>query len=102
MVVPTMLHRILPLLENSAEIPSLRHLSYGGGRMPLSLIEGAIASAVVVREGASVSADEVRDWVRERLRGTRVPAIVKFVTALPHNDTDKVLRRVLREQLAIG
>ncbi len=43
MVVPTMLGRILDLLEaQSASLPSLRHLSYGGGRMPLELIERAM------------------------------------------------------------
>jgi acyl-CoA synthetase (AMP-forming)/AMP-acid ligase II len=42
MVVPTMLHRILPLLENPPGLPSLRHLSYGGGRMPLPLIGRAL------------------------------------------------------------
>jgi acyl-CoA synthetase (AMP-forming)/AMP-acid ligase II len=40
MVVPTMLGRILQAVEDSgAEPPALRHLSYGGGRMPLELVE---------------------------------------------------------------
>jgi acyl-CoA synthetase (AMP-forming)/AMP-acid ligase II len=40
MVVPTMLGRILQAVEdNGAEPPALRHLSYGGGRMPLELVE---------------------------------------------------------------
>jgi acyl-CoA synthetase (AMP-forming)/AMP-acid ligase II len=40
MVVPTMLGRILQAVEVAgAEPPSLRHLSYGGGRMPLELVE---------------------------------------------------------------
>jgi fatty-acyl-CoA synthase len=40
MVVPTMLGRILSAVENAGEkLPALRHLSYGGGRMPLDLIE---------------------------------------------------------------
>ncbi len=40
MVVPTMLGRILHAVEVSGvELPALRHLSYGGGRMPLELVE---------------------------------------------------------------
>lgn len=41
MVVPTMLSRILETLDG--DIPTLRHLSYGGGRMPLPIIEDAVA-----------------------------------------------------------
>ncbi len=44
MVVPTMLGRILDLLEARGEsLPSLKALSYGGGRMPLPVIERALA-----------------------------------------------------------
>ena len=40
MVVPTMLGRILNAIEETGtELPSLHHLSYGGGRMPLELVE---------------------------------------------------------------
>ncbi len=40
MVVPTMLGRILDAVERSGTtLPALRHLSYGGGRMPLELVE---------------------------------------------------------------
>ena len=43
MVVPTMLGRILDHLESSGErLPALRHLSYGGGRMPVSVVERAL------------------------------------------------------------
>ena len=42
MVVPTMLARILEVLEDGKGLPSLRHLSYGGGRMPLPIIERAM------------------------------------------------------------
>jgi len=43
MVVPTMLTRIVDYLVASGErIPSLRHLSYGGGQMPARTIETAL------------------------------------------------------------
>jgi acyl-CoA synthetase (AMP-forming)/AMP-acid ligase II len=44
MVVPTMLGRVLDLLEREGErLPHLRHLSYGGGRMPIPVLERALA-----------------------------------------------------------
>jgi acyl-CoA synthetase (AMP-forming)/AMP-acid ligase II len=43
MVVPTMLGRVLDVLERTGdELPFLRHLSYGGGRMPVPVVERAL------------------------------------------------------------
>ncbi|MCC6474853.1 MAG: long-chain fatty acid--CoA ligase [Burkholderiales bacterium] len=43
MLVPTMLGRVLDVLETSGEqLPFLRHLSYGGGPMPTAAIERAM------------------------------------------------------------
>lgn len=43
MVVPTMLGRVLDVLEREGDaLPDLRHLSYGGGRMPAATIERAL------------------------------------------------------------
>jgi fatty-acyl-CoA synthase len=39
MVVPTMLARINAVLPTGPDLSTLRHLSYGGGRMPLPVIE---------------------------------------------------------------
>lgn len=44
MVVPTMMARILDVLEDGEGLPSMRHVSYGGGRMPLPVIEHAMES----------------------------------------------------------
>ena len=43
MVVPTMLDRILDTLElQNEQLPHLKALSYGGGRMPPTVIERAL------------------------------------------------------------
>ena len=43
MVVPTMLARIVEVLDRTGtKLPALRHLSYGGGRMPRPVIERAL------------------------------------------------------------
>ena len=48
MTVPTMLSRILDTLDpatggDGGGLPSIRHLSYGGGRMPVPVIQRALA-----------------------------------------------------------
>ncbi|MDX6742155.1 class I adenylate-forming enzyme family protein [Actinocorallia sp. A-T 12471] len=54
-----------------------------------------IGAFVIVRQGRSVDADELRAWVRERLRGSKTPKYVEFVAEFPTNPTGKVLRRDL-------
>lgn len=44
MVVPTMLGRILEIVTADGKgLPTLRHLSYGGGRMPRQVVEEALS-----------------------------------------------------------
>jgi len=60
----------------------------------------AVAAVVVVHPGRTVAADEVRDWVKDRLRSSRAPSHVVFRDELPYNETGKLLRRKIREELA--
>lgn len=57
--------------------------------------EDIAASVVLLGE---VDADELREWVRARLRSTRVPAVIDVRTELPYNETGKLLRRVLKAE----
>ncbi|GAB2982418.1 AMP-binding protein [Nocardioides montaniterrae] len=50
---------------------------------------------VVLNDGASLSADEVREHVREHLARYKVPRDVIFLPELPRNPTGKVLKREL-------
>jgi acyl-CoA synthetase (AMP-forming)/AMP-acid ligase II len=59
-----------------------------------------VAAAVVLKEGASASADEIQGWVKQHLRSSRVPQVVRFEAELPYNETGKLLRRKVRETLA--
>lgn len=52
-----------------------------------------IGAAVVLREGADLSPDEVAAWSRERLRSSKAAEVVVVVEALPRTDTGKLLRR---------
>jgi acyl-CoA synthetase (AMP-forming)/AMP-acid ligase II len=60
----------------------------------------AVAAVVVLREGASASEAELQAWVRERLRSTKTPGVIEFRDELPYSPTGKLLRRVLRDELA--
>jgi acyl-CoA synthetase (AMP-forming)/AMP-acid ligase II len=60
----------------------------------------AVAAAVVLVEGTSASEEELRAWVRSRLRSSRVPSRIVFRRELPYNETGKLLRRVVRAELS--
>ncbi len=60
----------------------------------------AVAAAVVLKNGASASVEELKQWVKERLRSSRVPQRIEFRAVLPYNETGKLLRRQVRAELA--
>lgn len=60
----------------------------------------AVAAAIVLKPGQDVSASELQRFVKEHLRSSRVPQLVRFETELPYNETGKLLRRKVRESLA--
>jgi acyl-CoA synthetase (AMP-forming)/AMP-acid ligase II len=54
---------------------------------------------VVVRPGATVTEQEVRDYARERLaRYKNLDGGIKFVESIPKNASGKILKNQLREQ----
>ena len=59
----------------------------------------AIGVAIVVQPGQTVAEDEVLEWIRARLRSSRVPSVVRYRAELPHNEMGKVLRRVIRGEM---
>ncbi len=52
---------------------------------------------VVLRGGAELTEDQVKDYVRDNLARYKVPSEVVFVDALPRNPTGKVLKRELAD-----
>jgi acyl-CoA synthetase (AMP-forming)/AMP-acid ligase II len=59
-----------------------------------------IVAAVVPVPGRHPHPEELKDWVRARLRSSKTPSVVELVDALPYNDNGKLVRRRLREQIA--
>ena len=62
-------------------------------------IERPIA-AVVARDGVSVSEDELRAWLGERLAKWWIPDRVVFLDSIPRTGVGKFLKRALREHYA--
>jgi long-chain acyl-CoA synthetase len=59
-----------------------------------------VGAVVRVRDGATVTEDDVRNHVAERLAAFKVPTHVWLVDAeLPRNASGKVLKRELRDKL---
>jgi fatty-acyl-CoA synthase len=52
---------------------------------------------VVLRGGAKLTEDEVKDYVKDNLANYKVPREVVFLDELPRNPTGKVLKRELAE-----
>jgi acyl-CoA synthetase (AMP-forming)/AMP-acid ligase II len=59
------------------------------------------AAVVVLAPGSTATEDDLREWVRTGLRSTREPAVISFRGELPYNETGKLLRRVIREDLRL-
>ena len=57
-----------------------------------------VGAVVVLERTRTASAAELKTWVRERLRGSRVPERLLFRDRLPYNDMGKMLRRELKRE----
>lgn len=63
--------------------------------------QGEVAVAFVVRrQGQTVTAQELRQWCKERIAPFKVPARVVFKQELPKSMVGKILRRFLTEDSA--
>ena len=60
----------------------------------------AVAAAVVLRPGHDANESELQEWVTQHLRSSRSPERIAFLAELPYNETGKLLRRVVRDELS--
>ncbi|GAB3624580.1 hypothetical protein GCM10027418_26650 [Mariniluteicoccus endophyticus] len=56
-----------------------------------------IGALVSVREGSTLTPEELRDWVKEQVAAYKYPRKVKFGT-LPKGPTGKILKREIQFQ----
>jgi len=60
-----------------------------------------VKALVVLRAGATVSAQEIIDWSHANMAAYKSPRLVEFVIALPKSGSGKVMWRELQEQAAL-
>ncbi|MCE3554455.1 long-chain-fatty-acid--CoA ligase [Pseudonocardia sp. RS11V-5] len=56
----------------------------------------AVAAAVVLRDGAAATPEEIVEHTRQRLAGFKTPKHIAVVAELPKNPSGKILKRELR------
>lgn len=69
-------------------------------RATCSSTAGSTTSSWPRHPGAAATESELQDWVRSQLRSTKTPERIQFRDELPCNETGKLLRRVLKSDLA--
>lgn len=60
----------------------------------------AVTAAVVLREGATTTGDDIRAYLAERMAAYKVPKTIFITHALPKNPSGKILKRSLRADYA--
>ena len=69
--------------------------------VPAELGEDDILVCVVLKSGASATAQDIAQWCRERLAPQKVPRFVRFMDELPHTPTGKVLKQKLKADTSL-
>jgi acyl-CoA synthetase (AMP-forming)/AMP-acid ligase II len=70
--------------------------------MPHDKLGEDVAAAIVLREGASASEREIRDFAASRLAGFKVPRKLVFLEEIPKGATGKLQRIGLAQKLGLG
>ena len=79
--------------ETIATLPGVAEVSVAG--VPDEYQSEAVKAWVVLRPGATLTADEIRTHCRATLTAYKIPKHVAFRTSLPKSSVGKVLRREL-------
>jgi long-chain acyl-CoA synthetase len=58
----------------------------------------SLAAHIEIGEGFTLTEDEVRTFVREKLAGFKVPKVVVFDDDLPREDSGKLFKRRIRDR----
>jgi len=69
--------------------------------LPHRILGEEVAAAVLLKEGASVCEEDLRQHLARQLAAHKIPKIIDIrLDELPKNASGKVLKRVLRDELA--
>ncbi len=59
-----------------------------------------VAAALVAKPGETIDIEEIKTHVKDHMRSSRVPQLIQIWDELPYNETGKLLRRVVKAELA--
>lgn len=76
--------------------PAVKELAVYG--VPHSEKGESVRAAIVLKENAAITAEEITSFCQDNLANYKVPAAVDFLEELPKSATGKILKRVLRDQ----
>ena len=78
--------------------PAIKELAVYG--VPHAEKGEIVKAAIVLKENASATTEEITVFCRENLAAYKIPTSVDFIDELPKSATGKILKRVLRDQAA--
>jgi long-chain acyl-CoA synthetase len=56
-----------------------------------------VKACIVLKEGASMTGEEVKEYLQDKIAKYKIPESVQFMTAFPRNPTGKVMKQELRK-----
>ncbi len=56
-----------------------------------------VTAVVILKEGETLSLDEVRSFCRDKIAGYKIPKLLKMVHSFPRNQTGKIQKLLLQE-----
>ncbi len=59
-----------------------------------------VAVGIVLKEPGSMTAEEVRDFLSDKIAKYKIPELVKFMAELPKNPTGKILKQDMKKMFS--
>lgn len=66
--------------------------------VPADLGEDEVMACIVLREGQSITAENVIDWCKDRLADFKLPRFIQFRQSLPKTSTERVAKPILKKE----
>ncbi|MDP4110066.1 MAG: AMP-dependent synthetase, partial [Bacillota bacterium] len=57
-----------------------------------------IMACVILKEGAALTADELKEYIRSHMAKHKTPRYIDFISDFPQNAAGKILKYKMREQ----